>query len=437
MTNIKVNFNKIIGKIKPVHGVGQAPTHNLNTHNFHYLTEAGIPYSRLHDFLIMTAHCNPVDIPGMFPDFNKDPKDPESYDFAFADVIVKGLIDAGVEPFWRLGVTFENFTAIKGYHVFPPKNPQKWAEICEGVIRHYTEGFANGYHYNIEHWEIWNEPDNYETYPENNGWAGTKEEYYELYDVTSRHLKKCFPHLKIGGYSSCGFYALTEKANNSGNCSPRHEYFIEFFNGFLDYIKAHGSPLDFFSWHSYPDNPEYLRTYARYARQRLDDAGYTNTTTSFNEWNCQPQLRGTVKHAALNAAILLICQDEPIDTAMFYDARMGVSMYGGMFNPLTQRPFPTYYSFMAFNELYRLKNECQVEKEDNDGIYACAARDGRHGAIMIVNTTDEKEDLNLTFEGQIFECKVIDEDRNLSPIGRKIPSSIPAGTVILINIEFD
>ena len=27
------------------------------------------------------------------------------------------------------------------------------------VIRHYTEGKWNGYRYDIEYWEIWNEPD--------------------------------------------------------------------------------------------------------------------------------------------------------------------------------------------------------------------------------------------------------------------------------------
>ena len=148
MANIKIDWTRDLGAMKPLHGVGQMPTHTLRNTHFHYMTEAGVPYSRLHDFLIMTAHCNPVDIPGMFPDFTKDPKDPDSYDFAFADVLVKYIIDAGVEPFWRLGVTFENFTAIKGYHVFPPKDPQKWAEICEGVIRHFTEGWANGFYYN-------------------------------------------------------------------------------------------------------------------------------------------------------------------------------------------------------------------------------------------------------------------------------------------------
>lgn len=435
MAKITVDFSERLGKIKPVNGVGQAPTHNLLTHNFHYLTEAAIPYSRLHDFLIMTAHCNPLDVPGMFPDFDKDPYDPASYDFAFADVIVKGLVDAGVEPFWRLGVTFENFTAVKGYNVFPPKDFKKWAQICEGVIRHYTEGWADGYHFNIEHWEIWNEPDNFETYPDNNAWAGTKEEYYEMYDVTAKHLKACFPHLKVGGYSSCGFYALTESGSNAGNCSPRHEYFIEFFDGFLDYIKERGTPLDFFSWHSYPEKLENLRTYARYARRRLDDAGYKSTTTSLNEWNTCPQLRGTARHAALCAALLLICQEEPIDTAMFYDARMGVSIYGGMFNPMTQLPLPTYYSFMAFGELYRLKNQCRADYNADDGLYAAAATDGKYGAIMIVNPTEEDIPLELELKTGVLDVKIIDEGRNLSPIGKRVPDVIGKNTVLLINTE--
>ena len=435
MAKISVNWSEKIKAMKPVHGVNQAPTHNLETDNFHYLTEAGIPYARLHDFLIMTAHCNPVDIPGMFPDFSKDPKDPASYDFAFADVLVKGLIDAGVEPFWRLGVTFENYTAVKGYHVFPPKSPKKWAEICEGVIRHYTEGWADGFHYNINFWEIWNEPDNYETYPENNGWAGTKEEYYELYEVTAKHLKSCFPHLKIGGYSSCGFYALTEAKHNSGNCSPRHEYFIEFFDGFLKHIKETGAPLDFFSWHSYPDDPAEVRVYARYARARLDEAGYTDTLTSFDEWNARPQERGTPMHAAVTAAVLSVAQEEPIDNAMFYDARMGVSMYGGMFNPLTQLPFPTYYAFMAFDELYRLGTEVKYEMNDSDGIYALAASNGKRGAILISNPTQDDVPLELNFEGEIYECKIISETRNLSAMGHVMPRIISGGTTLLITVD--
>lgn len=152
-----------------------------------------------------------VDIPNLFRDFDADPEDPAAYDFTFTDMLLEALVQSGAEPFFRLGVTIENQACIKSYRIDPPKDTLKWAKICEGIIRHYTQGWANGYHYNIRYWEIWNEPDNYENINTNQMWHGTKEQYFALYAVASRYLKEKFPHLKIGGYASCGFYALTRK----------------------------------------------------------------------------------------------------------------------------------------------------------------------------------------------------------------------------------
>ena len=61
-------------------------------------------------------------------------------------------------------------------------------------IRHYNEGWADGYHWNIEHWEIWNEPD-LDRDPKDafnkRCWSGTVEQFAELYTVAARHLKAC------------------------------------------------------------------------------------------------------------------------------------------------------------------------------------------------------------------------------------------------------
>ena len=73
--------------------------------------------------------------------------------------LIAAIVNAGVEPYYRLGITIEHQAYIKPYHTFPPKDPEKWARICEHIIRHYTEGWADGYHYNIRYWEIWNEPE--------------------------------------------------------------------------------------------------------------------------------------------------------------------------------------------------------------------------------------------------------------------------------------
>jgi hypothetical protein len=179
--------------------------------------------------------------------------------------------------------------------------------------------------------------------------------------------------------------------------------------------------------------PENLRVYARYARKRLDDDGYTETETSLNEWNPRPELRGTAEHAAIIAACLSIMQEEPIDTGMFYDARMGVSLYGGMFNPMSQTPFPSYYSFMAFNSLYKLKNQCCAVYDSP--LYVTSATDGKYGAVMISNPTDEDVSIDADIPGRILEVKVIDSFRCLSPIGDKLPKTVKKGSVLLANVE--
>ena len=49
MTKIFIDESKKLGKIKAMHGVGQPPLLGVSTEKFSCLTEANIPYSRLHD----------------------------------------------------------------------------------------------------------------------------------------------------------------------------------------------------------------------------------------------------------------------------------------------------------------------------------------------------------------------------------------------------
>ena len=147
---IRIDFSDGGGRIRPLHGVGQPPFYGLDFSRFHYLTEAGIPYSRLHDVGGTLGGGLFVDIPNLFRDFDADPADPAAYDFAFTDRLITALVEAGVEPFFRLGVSIENDRRVKVYRIDPPGDDLKWARICEGVIRHYTEGWADGFTYTIQ-----------------------------------------------------------------------------------------------------------------------------------------------------------------------------------------------------------------------------------------------------------------------------------------------
>ena len=181
---VKVDFSKDVRPVKPMHAVGQPPLLGLRDYQlFRYLKEAGVPYARLHDIGSSVPHCryHMVDIPNVFPDFDADENDPANYDFLYTDKMLAALIANGVEPWFRLGVSIENDCKVKAYRIYPPKDYAKWARICEHVIRHYTEGWANGFRWKITYWEIWNEPDNRKDPVENQQWRGTFPQFNELY----------------------------------------------------------------------------------------------------------------------------------------------------------------------------------------------------------------------------------------------------------------
>ena len=123
-SSVKVDFSQEVGRIKPMHGVGQPPMiGKLSSWSLmHYLKEAGVPYSRLHDVGGGFGGNLFVDIPNIFRDFDADENDPESYDFTFTDLLLTKLVAAGVEPYFRLGVTIENAHKVKAYRIFERKS---------------------------------------------------------------------------------------------------------------------------------------------------------------------------------------------------------------------------------------------------------------------------------------------------------------------------
>ena len=92
MATVKLDLSKSEKAIKPMHAGGQPPVISTARDTyFHYLTEAGIPYSRLHDVGGAFSSNLYVDIPNIFRDFDADENDPASYDFAFTDWLAKIL----------------------------------------------------------------------------------------------------------------------------------------------------------------------------------------------------------------------------------------------------------------------------------------------------------------------------------------------------------
>ena len=434
MATVKINTQKQIGKIKPMNAVGQPPVGGLGKNisgNFHYLTEIGVPYSRLHDVGGVFGGGRYVDIPNIFRDFEADVDDPASYDFTFTDALLTAMIENGLKPYYRLGVTIENNAEIKIYRINPPSDPEKWAKICEHIVAHYNEGWADGYHMNIEYWEIWNEPD--DGARQSAMWNGKAEEYYKLYEVTAKRLKARFPYIKVGGYASislaAGYKDVTDRPDRE-----QLLYYIDFFHGFWKHIKETGAPIDFYSWHTYADTASALLQ-ADYIHKCLTEYGYGHIETHLNEWNPFHTERGTAHHGAEVASMMLAMQNKPqMQMLMIYDARLNSGTYGAFFDPFTNKPtLHAYYSFAAFNFLRKLENQVALECDTN-GVYAVAAvKDGK-GALMISNISKAEQELKL--EGINLDGSrwyVIDSKRLLS----WSPEVKTIGNNTVILIEFD
>ncbi|MCL2507543.1 MAG: hypothetical protein FWF05_00055 [Oscillospiraceae bacterium] len=408
MNTVKIDFNAVTGKIKPMHAVNNPPTVPCDTAGLYgKIKEANIPYARLHDTGGSFGGAHYVDVGNIFPNFSADESDPASYDFAFTDSLLAAMDGIGLKPFYRLGCTIENDHRIKAYHIYPPADPHKWARICRHIILHYNESWADGFHYGIQYWEIWNEPDN-EPEPENNPmWRGTQREYFELYDITAKYLKDSFPGLKIGGYAGCGFSALSESD------LPRPQYFMEFFHNFCGYISAHRSPLDFFSWHSY-DGVKEIPVYAAYVREQLDRYGFKDAQSIFNEWNPGRQNRGKAADASNIAAVMCALQKAPVDMCMYYDGQVH-SPYCGLFSADELRVFKAYYAFKAFGALYALENEAR-SAADGEDLYVCAATGADRREALVVNNSNEEKEVVFDVPNSILACYATDEEHEYACI---------------------
>ena len=425
---VEVDFGDATGPVKDVHSVGQPPIQGWSgTNMFHYLREAGIRYSRLSDVGGPFGGNRFVDIPNVFRDFDADENDPASYDFAFTDILIRGLVDVGVEPFYRLGVTIENDCAVKAYRIFPPKDYAKWARICEHVIRHYTEGWANGFRYEIKYWEIWNEPDLFQEpgaevpWRRCTMWQAPFEEYVRFYGVVAPYLKSKFPHLRFGGFAGCGFQVATVPADHPR--MPEYRVRNEHARQFLKAVKANGWPLDFFSYHSYNTTANIARQ-IDWAQGLLDEQGLGDVEMILDEWLFHRTETGGVEQAAETAVTLAAMQNSPLSKAMIYDAKCGLGKYAPLFDPQTRTPRKPYFAFKRFNDLKRLGTAVRVRSGD-PCVFAAAAKGAGEGAVFMANVSSEtvKADLGGL---RPYDCRLTDaahDDASVPWTGKLPPKS--------------
>ena len=428
--NLNVNFSKKLGAMKPMHAVNNAPVHPMKTQcrgNFDTFKALKIPYARTHDASLSEIYGSQhvMDVHCIFTDFSRDPDDPTAYDFRNTDQYVRTCFDADCEIYYRLGTSIEHLPGK--YGSVKPKDPLKWAKICEHIILHYTEGWANGFHYPIKYWEIWNEADldaNVVNDNEKRCWSGSPEEFFDFFKTAFLYLRKRFPEIKLGGPAL---------ANNL----PWARSFLE------KMVEGERAELDFFSWHIYTTSAEKMLDRAKKVADLLEEFGYGHIEKHLNEWNYIENwttqfidsvrvIKG-LKGAAYDFAFMAVGQNSPyLDMMMYYDARPDKE-YNGLWDSHFMLPLKGYYAFDFYSTLYQLGTQTAIECGDAD-LYAIAATDGEKNAAVISYYTCDPEAKEKTFtlnlgKADSYVIYSIDEDRD----GEKIAAF--AGTAIEITMK--
>jgi xylan 1,4-beta-xylosidase len=444
--NVEVDFSRAEGTIRHLNDVNGGPLCQRGYVDLSsYYKELGIKYVRLAD--VPWTFDNAQNLNYVFPRFDADPDQPDSYDFLQTDWYLKSIKDLGIEIIYELGPTAEK---PKGplRNVDPPKDFEKWAKICVNLIKHYNSGWANGYRYDIKYWEIWNEPD-----VGKGVWTGTPEQYYRLYEVTAKAIKNYDPNVKVGG--------------------PVLADDMPFLEGFLEYCKNHKLPLDFVAWHIYSAKPSAIALKAAKVRELMNKYGFPNAESVLDEWNYFPgswdaakptdvnadlgdpryansvarEIQG-VNGAAFDAAVLILLQDSSVNIANFYHGNTNVLL--GLFNEHGV-PEKNYYTFNAFKSLLETPERVVTGNSDESGLAAIAglSHDKTQATVLISNfgTACSRYNIRLNNlpwkEGFIYEKYDLDEKHDIDLVKTEtlfgtnaiLPDDVKVPSVSMIRLK--
>lgn len=436
---ITVDFAKREGKIKPIGGLNAGPLLSVCGREYDLTDDyrlMNIPAVRLADVDPPYGKNQLVDVHCIFPDFDADPESPESYNFTETDKYIAAVRAAGAEPVLRLGESPDPYA--RKLYVKAPRDLDKWASVCEHIVMHYNEGFADGYKWKLRYVEIWDLPE-----PEC-GFVGEAAELFKLYATVSARLKSRFPKIKVGGYGSLGFKGL-----NRLDAPEIYKDSIAYAENFLAYQKAEGGTVDFFTWYCFAETPEELALHARYARSVLDGQGFKRAASHVVGFNMDAASGGAYRgYAADLLASLIVAQRGGIDMLIFEDARP-FGEKNSLYNLAGDgvRFTSARGALSAFGRLRALGTAVESLGDSRRELYSLAAIDGSSAALAVAareysgkleirlkNSDYKSFSVRRIFEDE--ECRSAERCRDDIPLaGNKISLSLEGGDVYLLEFK--
>ena len=113
-------------------------------------------------------------------------------------------LEQGIEPFLELGfmpealATGDQTIFVWKGNVTPPKSYEKWAELVTTTLTHLCDRYGRD---RVVNWpvEVWNEPNLPGFWKD-----ADMEEYFKLFKITFKAVKKVDKRFQVGGPAVCG-----------------------------------------------------------------------------------------------------------------------------------------------------------------------------------------------------------------------------------------
>ena len=200
--------------------------------------QCGFTYIRMHGLL--------GDDMGVY---REDKNGRPEYNWQYIDELYDFLLRIHMKPFVELGFCpgalasgSKTIFWWKG-NVTKPKDPRKWGDLIRALVTHFKERYGEA---EVRTWyfEVWNEP-NLDGF-----FAGTQQDYFELYAATARAIKGVSRAYRVGGPATAGCAWVPE---------------------FIAYCATNHVPVDFVSSHDYAVDVGHL-----------DETGNAGTVFSHN-----------------------------------------------------------------------------------------------------------------------------------------------------------
>ena len=310
--------------------------------------------------------------------YSEDKNGNSQYNYMYVDVLFDFLQSIGIKPFVELGfmpsrLASGNKTIFwwRG-NVTPPKDYNKWEALIRNLTVHFTERYGAE---EVKSWyfEVWNEP-NLDGF-----WAGSKEEYFKLYQYTANAIKSVNPSYRVGGPGTAGAAWESEMIDFCvKNAVPidfvsTHSYGVK--QGYLDEFGNSGTVLD--------KNPMSVSGDVIQSRKEIGASQKPNLELHYTEWSASYTPADPIHDSYHEAAYVLqkLKQVESAANSMSYwvftdifeESGPRFTPFHGGFGLLTIQGInkPAFYAYQFLNQL----GDMELVNNDASSI-ACKNRNG-------------------------------------------------------------